>query len=298
MTARGNVLLQIYSGFTRIRASVVLTGLMPIKALRSQKVNMMKLFNLPVARRSSKMCFRVAVRFALSCIYLLAIAASIITAATQSDDGRELVPGTPIEREISAGDKQVYRITLEAGSYLRIQITQQNTNLESKLMGPDSSDVKDVGYLPGEHGSSTLSLVADVHGKYRLEVHPGEGAKTGRYAIKIEELRLATEQDRVRVAAERAEGEGRALVFRVRAAEQRRQGIAKYEEALALWRQLDDKQGMLRTLLYLGTNHEEMGEPQASLECNKQAIEIARMVGDRYREGNLLLGTGVVHRAS
>ena len=259
---------------------------------------MEKLFNLLVARRTPKLSLPVAVGIALSCICWLLISAAPITAATQSEEARELGSGAPIEREIAAGEKHVYRITIDARTYLRILITPQNINVESKLLRPDSSDDNDVAYLPGDHGSKTVSFVAEVHGSYRLEVRQAGDAKSGRYAVRIEELRVATEQDKVRVAAERAEGKGRALVVRMSSAEQRREGIAKYEEALALWRKLDDKQGMLRTLLYLGVHHEELGEPQASLERNNEAIEIARMVGDHYQEGNLLLGIGVVYRDS
>ena len=70
--------------------------------------------------------------------------------------------------------------------------------------------------------------------------------------------------------------------------ERRRQGIARYEEALALWRKVGDNKGALRTLVYLGSQHDYIASHKTALEYRKQAIEIARSVGDRYQEANLL----------
>ena len=189
----------------------------------------------------------------------------------------------------------MHRIGLDAETYLRVLITPQNTNIQLKFLRADGTDDREVAYLPGEHGSRTVSLVASVPGSYRLEVRLAEGAKAGRYEVIIGELRPATEQDKVRVAAERAEGVGRVLVDNPNTAELRRQGIAKYEEALAFWRKIGDNKGALRTLVYLGSQHDKMGEPQAALECRKQAIEIARALGDRYQEANLLIGLGITN---
>ena len=116
--------------------------------------------------------------------------------------------------------------------------------------------------------------------------------------MKIEELRPASDQDRIRVGAERAENQGRVLINNAHSdpAEIRRQGIAKYEEALVLWRKYSDRKGELRMLGYLGHQYGYIGEIQTALEYTKQAIEIARTVGDHYQEANLLLGFGEIYR--
>jgi len=247
------------------------------------------------ARQSQIGFFEPVAVFSLTFICWLLGGAASSASIQQSEEARELVPNISISREIFAGEKQSYRVNLDAGTYLRVAIKPKSTNLETKLLGPDGSEDRHVAYLPGEHGSSTVSLAAEVSGSYRLEVDLAEGAKSGSYEVRIEELRPATEQDRTRVAAERAEGEGRVLMDHAHTVERRRQGIARYEEALALWRKLGDTRGALRTLVYLGSQHDYIGEPQSALEYRKQAIEIARSVGDRYQEANLLLAFGLLN---
>ena len=246
----------------------------------------------PLARQSRIRGFEAVAIFLFCSICWLFAGAASNADTRQSEDARELVANVPLKRAISAGEKHLYRITLDVGNYLRVSITPQNTKIELKLLRPDGSDDREVAYLPGDHGFRSVSLVAETAGSYKLEVRPADGADAGRYEVVIGELRPATEQDKVRVAAERAEGEGRSLVNYLNTAERWRQGIAKYEEALALWRKLGDDKGALRTLVYLGANREEMGEPQAALEYRQQAIEIARALGDRYQEANMLLGVG------
>ena len=73
-----------------------------------------------------------------------------------------------------------------------------------------------------------LSLVAEVSGAYRLNVRSLEkGASAGRYDLRLEELRTATEADRTRVAAERAYFVAAQLQGE-RTGESRRKAIERY----------------------------------------------------------------------
>ncbi len=220
------------------------------------------------------------------------------TSAKQPQITRELLPNAPIECELPSSETHIYKITLAAGTYLRILITPQNINLESKLFAPNSSNAIGVYYSHSEKGLRFVSLIAEASGDYKLEIRLDETVvRAGRYDVKIEELRPATEQDKIRIAAERVEGEGRILLDKVSTAERFRQGIAKFEEALALWRQLGDRKGELRMLTYIDIQYRDLGEPQTALEYRKQAIQIARALGDRYQEANLTVGFGVLDRS-
>jgi CHAT domain-containing protein len=216
----------------------------------------------------------------------------------QDGDERELLPYTPSERELRSGEVHVYKITLGAATYLRLSITPRDINLQPQLFAPGGSENIGVSFFPNEKGTMFFSLVAESPGSYRLEIRLAENnAKAGRYEVKIEELRLATEQDRIRFAAEKAEDEGRTLAKRA-LAEQERQGIAKYEEALALWRRLGEHKGEMRTLSFLATRYNQIGEPQTALEYARQGIQIAQTSGDRYQEANLTISLGVHYKNS
>ena len=213
------------------------------------------------------------------------------------DDERELLPNTPVEGELRSGEIDVYRITLAAGTYLRLLITPGDINVQPRLFAPGGTGDIGISFIPNQRGTRYISLVAESSGSYRLEISlADEVAKAGRYEVKVEEVRPATEQDRIRVTAEKAEGEGATLVNRASTAEQVRRGIAKYEDALSLWRKLDERKGEMRILISLDIQLRRIGEPQAALEYASQAIQIARALEDRYQEANLTIGFGIRYR--
>src|SRR5204862_2583687 len=125
-------------------------------------------------------------------------------------------------------------------------IAEHEVNLEPKLFAPDRSAELGAVYLPVGGGVEFVSLVAQAAGQYTLEIRTHEnGAKAGRYEVVIKELHLATEQEKDYLAAERVESEGRTLLHSegLLTVERSRQVIAKYEEALTLWRKLGDRKG-------------------------------------------------------
>jgi CHAT domain-containing protein len=247
---------------------------------------------VPPGWRSRTLRFQVVTLFSLSCLCSLLGSAA---AAKQSEDARELVANAPIERELRAGGTHVYKVTLAAETYLRVSITAHDIELQSKLSGPDSSNDIGVVSFPAEHGLRVVSLVAGSPGSYRLEIRQAEtAAKSGRYAVKIEDLHPATDQDKLRVAAERAESAAGILLYSSTAG-QRQQGISKYEEALALWRSLGEHKREIRLLTALSTRYRSNGEVKTALEYHKQAIQMARTVGDRYQEANLMNGIGAIY---
>jgi CHAT domain-containing protein/tetratricopeptide (TPR) repeat protein len=253
----------------------------------------------PHAWRSRGIRSHLAAVVSLQCLCWMLASAAAPAEARQAEAARELLPSAPIERELQGGEIHVYKINLAAGDYLRLFISPLNTNVESQLFAPGASSGIEAYMVPTGGSQRFISLIAEVSGDYRLEIRAKEnGAKPVPYQVKIEDLRPASEQDRIRVAAERAESQGRVQINNAHSdpAEIRRQGIAKYEEALVLWRKYSDRKGELRMLGLLGHQYRYIGEIQTALEYNKQAIEIARTIGDRYQEANLLLGFGETYR--
>src|SRR6185369_4621961 len=117
----------------------------------------------------------------------------------------------------------VFRINLTAGAYLRLLVTPRDVILQSQLSAPGGTEDIGVSFIPTEKGTRFVSLVAESPGSYRLEIRLAEDvAKTGRYEVKIEELRPATERDKMRVAAEKDEAEGLTLLNRISTSEQGR----------------------------------------------------------------------------
>src|SRR5215813_3212504 len=238
----------------------------------------------------------------------------------QSEDDRTLAPGAPVEREISGGQPHVWRISLSAGDYLRLSATRKTGKLAASLFAPESAgtDRTDGINLEGErkpllstidqnvileHDSNsrlktTFSLIAESSGTYSLEISIlNKDLAQAHYEVIIEALRPAMPNDRLRVAAEKAELEGDLVIDGDATLEGRMLKIARYEASLALWRELGDRKSELRLLRMIGRLYQPLGELQTTLRYYGQAIQIARDLGDRYQEANLKLSFGHIQRS-
>jgi CHAT domain-containing protein len=216
--------------------------------------------------------------------------AASMNSLQQAGTAQELVLNASIERQLKVGETHRYKISPSAGIYLRVLITPQDININSKLVAENSSADIGVAFYPGGHGTHFVSLIAATSGEYQLEVGLADD-KAGRYEVKLVELRPATEEDKIRSAAEKSETEGIQFVP-AESIQDTRHRISKYEEALTHWRKLKDRKSELRVLAYLGPISRQIGERQAALEYISQAIVIAGELGSSYQEATMKVGLG------
>lgn len=139
--------------------------------------------------------------------------------------------GKGIERELQGGAVHVYGIMLAAGQFLHVVVDQRGIDVVVKLFGPDGKQLTEVDSPNGAQGPESIPRVADMPGRYRLEVRSlEESAAAGRYEVRIQELRTATERDRRRVAALASLEE--AKLFQQQS--EKLYGEGKYNEATSL----------------------------------------------------------------
>ena len=121
-------------------------------------------------------------------------------AGNKADDEKEaplLEPGKAIRRELSGDHSHTYRIRLAADQFLKAVIEQDGIDVEARLLGPDGKLIMGFDSESRLRGQETAPLVAEVEGDYWLVVQPRQKtAPAGDYEIRIEELRVATENDR------------------------------------------------------------------------------------------------------
>lgn len=162
--------------------------------------------------------------------------------ATQ--EAYQLAPAFPVERGLTGGESHTYRLAIAAGQFLRIEVEQRGVDVTITLSDRDGRQVA-ASDLP-HAGVEWVSLIAHRDTELRLEIRAANrdaaAAQAGRYAVKLAELRAATEPDRQRVAADRALTAGERLRAQ-ESAEARRGAVGKYEEALALYRAASDRRG-------------------------------------------------------
>lgn len=176
---------------------------------------------------------------------------------------QELALNQPVAREMRGGEKHTYQVTLSAGQYARVVVEQKGIDVVLALSGADGKPILEVdNNLSGTRGLEVVSLIADVSGSYQFNVRSLEkDASAGRYEVRIEDLRTATEADRIRVAAERSYLAGAKLQGE-RTGESWRKAIEQYGEALRLMRAAGDRRGEAMTLTNIGSVYNVLGEPQ------------------------------------
>jgi CHAT domain-containing protein/predicted negative regulator of RcsB-dependent stress response len=216
-------------------------------------------------------------------------------AAQSAQESISLEPGKPVERELSGGQSHSYKITISAGQFLHIVVKQLGIDVELVLFTPDGKKISEADSEHLIEGSETVSAIAEAPGTYLIEVRsPEKQAKTGRYEIKVKELRVATAEDKYRVGGESVFLEAERL--KDGTLEAKRKSIEKYHEALDLYRKATDRHREAATLNSIGEVYRSLGETQKALEKFNEALPIRRAVGDRRGEAATLHNIGRVYR--
>ncbi|HKE56108.1 MAG TPA: tetratricopeptide repeat protein, partial [Pyrinomonadaceae bacterium] len=189
-------------------------------------------------------------------------------------------------------------MSISAGQYARLVVDQKGIDVVLELLGPDGKPLVEVdNNLSGTRGMEVVSLVAEVSGDYLLKVRSLEqSAAAGRYELRVDELRVATDADRRSVAAERSYCAGAQLQAE-RTNDSRRKAIERYGEALRLMREAGDRRGEAMTLTNMGNVYNALSEPQKALEYINQALSVWRAIGDRHLEAITLLINGTTYYA-
>src|SRR5262245_8762592 len=216
-------------------------------------------------------------------------------AVRREREWESLTPVHPIEREISSGQSHAYRIALDAGKYLRVHVEQRGIDVTVALFTPDGKIVAESRSERGNFGPETVSMIAEKPVEARLEIRaPDWEAPSGRYEAQISELRMATEQDRKLVDAERDFAEGMRLL-REETSESIRQSLTKFEAALDLYRSLDDRSGQAASYDEIHHVYYLTAETQKALDALNQALQLYQSLGDRSGEAVALDNIGDVY---
>lgn len=227
-------------------------------------------------------------RWALRCAvvaWLVLLSAAVIAAKPQEPSSYPIAVGQPVARDMKASEQHTYEVKLSAGQYARIVVEQKGIDVVLALSGADGKPLLEVdNNLSGTRGMEVVSLVAEVNGSYLFNVRSLEkGASPGRYEVRIEDLRTATDADRTRVAAERSYFAAVQLQSE-RTSESRRKAIERYGEVLRLMREAGDRRGEAMTLTNVGIVYNLLSEPRKALDQLDQALIVWRAIGDRHLE--------------
>ena len=204
-----------------------------------------------------------------------------------------LASGKNLESTLAGGTTHAYVFDLPAGQFVDVVVDQQGIDVVVELRAPDGRLLTRVDSPNGAEGPEPVPAVAEVAGRYRLEVAAGAGQAPGRYAIRIGTHRPATDEDRTRVAAERLFAEGKALRDRGEA-RPLRESLARDRQALALFRSIGDQAREADVLYILGWAHRDLGERAAALDALQQAEQLFQRLGEEEKAGLTLNNLGEI----
>jgi CHAT domain-containing protein/Tfp pilus assembly protein PilF len=212
--------------------------------------------------------------------------------AQSPTDIRSLLPNQPIERELKGDEAHSYTIAVRSGQYLHVVVDQRGIDVVVTLFGADGKKVIEVDSPNGTQGPEPISVIVETTGNYRLEILSLEKMATaGKYEVRIEEFRVATEKDKTRITAEGLFSKGELLRLQ-KTTESLQIAIKKYEEALRLFRDLGDKPREAITMTKLGTVNTFLGNNKAALDYFLRALPVYKELKDPQKEALALNDVG------
>ena len=216
-----------------------------------------------------------------------------VSAAEGEPATPSLEPGKLIERALGNGETHSYTLTLAAGQYAYVVVNQKGVDVVVTVYGPGGSRIIQIDSHNLNNGPEPVRLVADVAGVYTFEIK-SQTKPTGRYEVTLEQLHIATEEDRSRVAAQRLFAEAEALGDQ-RTEQSYHQAIEKYLAAIAIWRNLDDKRMEADALFEVGWIYGDTGQYQKALDSYARARILYKELGNLKSEANVISNTAWIY---
>ena len=210
-------------------------------------------------------------------LWVIGLCCVFAKAAGQTLDAQKLAPGAPVERDLSGGQPHDYRIALEAGQGIRIEVEQRGVDVVLALSGPDGKEILKENEWEEVRGTELIVWAAQEGGVYKLQIYAAEKeAAAGRYEVKIE---IFPPDERFANAAQKF-NEG----LRLERDKKPDQSLSKFEESLDLWRALGDRDMEGRALYYYASLAYELNMLPKALDYSLRAVEIFRSLGMKKEE--------------
>lgn len=202
-----------------------------------------------------------------------------------ADQAERIQAGAVIEKEIGGREKQFFNFDLDAGMCISVVVEQISGDVRIGLLNSARSRIHEADRA----GTVALTAIADSPSKYLIEIaslqRPGV---SGRYRLKLENLRAAGNDDKQRLTAEQLLNEG--LV----AGRSKKQGdlktaLVRLGKAASIWEKLGDLREQAAALYFIALRHEDLGDYDEARKADEQALDLSRRSSDQIRE-SLVLG--------
>jgi CHAT domain-containing protein len=197
-------------------------------------------------------------------------------AATNEPQITKLETGKHFERPIAGTEVHSYQLDLLVDQYAEVTVDQRGIDLAVWTYDPKGQKIAEVdGIKAGDYES--LIFVGEIAGPYRLEIRTtSPTASPGQYDIKIKELRPATAKDKSSYAGAVIVSAALALE-RQGSADSFRKAIAKYNEALPIFKSAGLRIWEANVLYLMASDYVFLSEKQKALECGNQSVQVGQI---------------------
>ena len=224
-------------------------------------------------------------------LLLVFVAASVLQAQLPSND-QIISPGQQVEREIASGESHTYQIMLQAGQFVRFRLEQRAINAVLILIAPDGKQLVETN-LTRAGAYESLSMEAPTAGSYQLTIrNSGTGEQIGNYRLEAAVKAIAAPQDKQRLAAEALVLEAQKLLTQSGTSQQ---ALEKFQQALALWQELDDAFWSAWTLQRCANAYNGLREFDKAIESLERASILIRQIKNQTLEANGIYNTGFIY---
>lgn len=207
----------------------------------------------------------------------------------------EMPVGEIVERQLKGGQIHYYRIGLKQGQVLQLAVREKGVDVVIVFARlADAHRIKRVDFGFG-YNRETLTFVAQQTTDYVALIGSPKSPMSGSYQLEAQ-VGEVTASDRQRIEAERLFEEGLECRDK-RTAEGLRKAIAKFEEALLLWKAIGDKYWEGNTNNFLGLVNSALEDKQKALYHYNQALILFRAIGDQRGEASTLNNIGSAYDA-
>jgi CHAT domain-containing protein len=218
----------------------------------------------------------------------------VIQQQTQPDI-RELPVTDPVERSLKSGEVHYYRIQLQTGTALQIQVQEKGVDVAVTLHRVDQNtsitqlQARDWGY--GDE-RETLTFIAEKAAVYVVQINGTAQLEGASYRL-IGHVHRSAATDQTRIRAESLLEEARVLGENG-SKEATLAAIEKYEQALSLWHTLRDKYWQGYTYFSIGQSSQVVSKNAESLSAFRSALALFKEAGDAEGECKALAGLGMI----
>ncbi len=183
-----------------------------------------------------------------------------------------------IRRELAAGVKEMFDVTVEEGRLLRFSIDKGDIVLSTALYGPTGSKLLEL--VSQDFELVQISFPAQVTGTYRIEIQSLEKGQTRRsYELRLQPITDLT-------ASDRKDSEGRQAIARAELLcadwthDSFRQAITQYERASSLWISISDFANASHATLKSADVYFRLSEYSEAQKHYQNAVTLAEKAGD------------------